>query len=83
LADLASPVGAFIRECCHVGPGYHVERADLFNAWRRWCEGQGREHPGDAGTFGRNLRAAVPSVGDGYPRNGEGRVRVYEGIGLK
>jgi putative DNA primase/helicase len=83
LADLASPVGAFVRELCKVAPGCHIERSALFDAWKRWCEGQGREHPGDSATFGRNLRAVVPSLGDAYPRTDEGRVRVYEGLCLK
>jgi putative DNA primase/helicase len=84
LADLASPVGAFVRERCDVGPGCRVERVDLFDAWKQWCETQGREHPGDAATFGRNLRAAVPSLGNAQPRTDTGeRVRVYEGIRLK
>jgi putative DNA primase/helicase len=81
LNDLASPVGAFVRECCLVGPGYQIERSTLFNAWKNWCEAQGREHPGDAATFGRNLRAVLPTVGDTQPRTDTGdRVRVYEGI---
>jgi putative DNA primase/helicase len=84
LTDLASPVGAFVRERCHIGPGFQVERALLFEAWKRWCEEQGREHAGDSATFGRNLRAAVPSLGDAQPRTDAGeRVRVYEGIRLK
>jgi putative DNA primase/helicase len=83
LADLASPVGAFIRERCQVGPGYQVERFALFVAWKGWCEEHGRQHPGEAATFGRNLRAAVPDLADAYPRSEDGRVRVYQGIGLR
>lgn len=84
LTDLASPVGAFVRDRCEVGPGYQVGRAVLFEAWQTWCKGQGREHPGDSGTFGRNLRAVVSTLGDAHPRTDTGdRVRVYEGIRLK
>jgi putative DNA primase/helicase len=84
LADLASPVGAFVRERCQVGPGCQIERSALFDAWKRWCEEQGREHPGDSATFGRNLRAVFPALGDAQPRTDTGdRVRVYEGICLK
>lgn len=84
LADLASPVGAFVHERCRVEPGRQIERSALFNAWKRWCEEQGRDHPGDSATFGRNLRAVVPALGDAQPRTDAGeRVRVYEGIGLK
>ena len=84
LADLASPVGAFVRDRCNIAPGCQIERSALFDAWKRWCEGQGREHPGDSATFGRNLRAVVPSLGDAQPRTDAGeRIRVYEGICLK
>jgi putative DNA primase/helicase len=84
LNDLSSPVGAFVRERCQVGAGCQIERSVLFDAWQAWCQEQGREHPGDASTFGRNLRAAVPSIGDAQPRTDTGeRIRVYEGICLK
>ena len=84
LTDLASPVGAFVRDCCNVGPGLQIERSALFEAWKRWCEAQGREHPGNAASFGRDLRAAVPALGDAQPRTDAGeRIRVYEGISLK
>lgn len=83
LENLSSPVGAFVRERCRVGPGGSVEKKALFDAWKRWCEGQNREHPGDAATFGRNLRAVVPNLGESYQRTGSaGRVYVYEGITL-
>jgi putative DNA primase/helicase len=84
LADLSSPVGAFVRERCQVRPGCQIERSALFSAWQCWCQEQGRDHPGDAATFGRNLRAAVPSLGNSQPRAESGcRVRVYEGVCLK
>jgi putative DNA primase/helicase len=83
LTDLASPVGAFVRERCQIGPSCQIERFVLFNAWKCWCEQQGRE-PGDTATFGRDLRAAVPSLGDTQPRTEAGeRIRVYRGICLK
>ena len=83
LADLASPVGAFVRDCCKVAPGCQIEKVTLYERWKAWCQEQGREHPGDAATFGRNLFAAVPSVDDAYPRTETGRVHVYKGICLK
>ena len=56
LVDLASPVGAFVRERCLIGPGDQVERSVLFGAWKDWCAEQGRDKPGTAATFGRDLR---------------------------
>ena len=38
LEDIASPVGAFVRERCHVGPEYEVPIAKLYFAWRLDCE---------------------------------------------
>jgi putative DNA primase/helicase len=82
LENLSSPVGAFVRARCKVGPGCTVEKQVLFKAWQSWCEEQGRDRPGDSATFGRNLRAVVPNLGEGYPRRDESRVYVYEGIAL-
>jgi len=52
--DLGSPIGAFIRERCV------VETSTLFESWCEWSKQQGRDHPGTAQTFGRDLRAAFP-----------------------
>jgi putative DNA primase/helicase len=82
LHDLVSPIRAFIRERCAVGPGRIVEIGTLFSAWREWCREQGRDQHGTQQTFGRDLRAAVP-VASRQPRENGGRIRVYEGIGLE
>jgi putative DNA primase/helicase len=82
LSDLASPVGAFVRECCKIGSGHQVEKDALYDAWKIWCQRQGRDHPGDKSSFGRNLRAAVSAIKDSKPRTQEGRSHVYEGICL-
>ena len=82
LYDLGSPIGAFIREHCDVGPGRTVECGKLFGRWKEWCHEQGRTHPGTLQTFGRDLRAAVPGLKTTRSRTWEGRTRHYEGIGL-
>ena len=82
LEDLASPIGAFIRECCVVGAERQVAKADLYQGWMAWCQRSGREHPGDAATFGRNLMAAEPRIRSGQPREGGKRTSIYSGIGL-
>ena len=38
LEDLGSPVGAFVRERCEVGPVFQVEVGALFAAWKNWCD---------------------------------------------
>ena len=83
LGDLSSPIGAFVRDRCQLGTDCNIERSLLFEAWKNWCDEQGKAHPGDAATFGRNLHAAVPSLGDAQKRTSDGeRIRVYEGTHL-
>ncbi len=83
LEDLGSPVGAFVRERCEARPGLQVEIRRLFVAWQAWCEEQGREHPGTRQTFGRDLRAVLPGLKTRQPRDGDERLRLYEGVDLK
>jgi hypothetical protein len=83
MEDLASPVGAFVRERCFVATGERVETGDLFAAWRAWCEAHGRREPGTEQTFGRDLRAAVPTLGKSRPRTPEGRLYYYLNIRLR
>ena len=83
LADLASPVGAFVRERCNLGPGLQVERSRLFQAYVAWRKSQGEEHPVTEELFGRNLRSAVPSLSTTRPRTDGSRLRLYEGIALR
>lgn len=83
LEDLSSPVGAFVRECCYVEPGARIEVRELYQAWRSWCEQHGKTEPGTAETFGRDLRATVPTLSKTRPRTSEGRQNVYSGIRLR
>ena len=80
--DLGSPIGAFLRERCEVGRGLEVPQSRLFEAWKSWCEDNGRERPGSVQMFGRNLRAAVPWLGESQPRVAGTRLRYYQGIRL-
>jgi putative DNA primase/helicase len=83
LENLTSPVGAFVREQCYVGPEYAADVDDAYKAWCDWCEQNGRKHPGTKQSFGRDLQAALPKVRVRQPRQDGGRVRVYEGVGLR
>lgn len=81
LEDLSSPMGAFLRDRCDVGPGCSIERDALFAEWKRWCNSQGRDHPGTKATFGRDLHAALPQLKSPQPRvQGGGRLRMYDGV---
>jgi putative DNA primase/helicase len=80
LEDLSSPISAFVRDICTLGP-YQVDVEALWTAWKAWCEGDNR-HAGTKALFGRDLRAAVPTLKRIRPR-GEERRYAYEGIGLR
>ena len=84
MEDLASPIGAFVRECCEVGPGFQELIDDLYQRWKSWAESQGHKDAGRKPVFGRNLRAALPQLEDAQQRlpNGD-RVRLYRGIRLR
>lgn len=82
LDELASPVIAFVRERCTIAPGHRIDSQDLYAGWVDWCGKQGREHPGNAATFGRDLFAAFPSLEKTRPRIGGIRTWVYEGVSL-
>ncbi|QJX00253.1 DNA primase family protein [Frigoriglobus tundricola] len=83
MEDLSSPVGAFVRERCRIEAGSRVEVCELYSAWRAWCDEHGRREPGTEETFGRDLRAAVPSLDKARPRTRDGRLYVYVGIRLR
>jgi len=82
LEMLASPIKAFIEECCEVRPGLTAPVELLWQKWCMWCESVGRK-PGTKQTFGRDLRAAIPSLKTTQPRDGDIRTRYYQGIALK
>jgi putative DNA primase/helicase len=81
MEDLTSPVGAFVRERCELGNDFSIRMADLYEAYQKWCEDNGRK-PTSQQVFGRDLRAAQPDIGDSQPRARGARVRVYKGIRL-
>jgi putative DNA primase/helicase len=83
LEALGSPVKAYVRERCSIGHGHSVPADLLYQDWRMWCENNGRKEPGTKQWFGRDLKAAVPGLQTKRPKEGEDRVRVYEGISLE
>lgn len=84
LEDLSSPISAFVRERCVTGAEESVPVDYLWKSWKRWCEDDNR-HPGTKQTFGRNLKAALPTIRRSKPRSEEGdeRIPTYVGIGLQ
>ena len=79
---LSSPVAAFVKDCCLVGPNFQVKKADLFGAWKGWAEENGH-HPGSTELFSRNLQAAV-TVQSYRPKGHSSHERptCWRGIGL-
>jgi putative DNA primase/helicase len=83
LEDLSSPIGAFVRERCEVGPGHSIAVEALYAEFRSWCSTEGRDRIPTIKMFGRDLRAIVPGIRKTRPRDGDARFYVYEGIGRK
>jgi putative DNA primase/helicase len=84
MRDLASPVGAFVREMCVVEYGAEVGSDELYQAYKEWCAAG--EFPKSPKThFGRDLMAACPGVKKTRPwiAGGGKRPHVYVGIRLK
>jgi putative DNA primase/helicase len=82
LEDLSSPIGAFVRDRCNLGPSESIERDQLYKAYQQWCLDHGHKAVSDA-TFGRDLRAAASAVRPFRPRTGVlKRPKYYAGIRL-
>jgi putative DNA primase/helicase len=81
MRDLASPVGAFVRQMCKIDPDGKIETDKLYRAYKSWCDDNGHVKAAKA-VFGRNLHAVVPSVIKERPREGDSRIRYYAGINL-
>jgi putative DNA primase/helicase len=81
MRDLASPVGAFVRQRCVLGPDHQIGTDDLYAAYKLWAEDAGhikrnKEH------FGRDLKA-VARIRKQRPREAGGRTHVYVGINVR
>lgn len=81
MADLVSPASAFVRDRCTTGPGHEVPCDELYLAWKSWADDNGHK-AGSVQTFGRNLRAVLPSLRTIRPRDGDDRQRWFQGVSL-
>jgi putative DNA primase/helicase len=78
LEDLASPVGAFLRDWCTTEKAKaKVLVHNLYDAYTIWCDVEGHKPKSNA-WFGRDLRAKFP----GLKSRGRGHDKFYEGIDL-
>ena len=84
LADLVSPVAAFVRDRCVRGAHLNVGCEELYADWKRWADDNGHR-AGSTQTFGRDLRAVIPGLRVTRPREDENehRQRRYGGIGRR
>jgi putative DNA primase/helicase len=84
MRDLASPARAFVRERCVLGPDEQAECDGLYKSFREWCDDAGLPKPAKH-VFGRDLRAAFPSIKVMRPRGADGKPgpRAYVGVKFK
>ena len=80
--DLGSPIGAFVRDCCTLGPNASCRPETLYSRWLAWCNEQHIMNVGTVQTFGRDLRSVVAALKTVKHRNGGPLERFYEGVGL-
>jgi putative DNA primase/helicase len=81
MLDMASPAGAFGRERCELDPTAQIATDTLYSEFGAWCEHEGHPKPG-AAHFGRDLKAAFPSINKVRRRSGARFVAYYAGIRL-
>ena len=82
LDDMASPVGAFLREKCELEADAVTSKDELFSAFRLWCE-QNNEHASCKRMFAKNLIAASGRrIKTTKPRDGNARRQCFSGIRL-
>jgi putative DNA primase/helicase len=82
LQDLASPIGAFIRDRCELDVGHEIPVDELWSAWKLWAEDNGQT-VGTKQRLGTNLRAAHAPIKVVQPGSGDNRPRFYRGVTLK
>jgi putative DNA primase/helicase len=83
MEDLGSPVAAFVRERCEVGPTKSIAVDALYADYRAWCIENGHEHISTKEMFGRDLRSAQPGLKKVRGGSDGDRATRYEGIGRK
>ena len=77
-----NPIGAFVKTECTLGPAEEIEKAQVFDAYEKFCERNGIPLPPDKGFFFKELltRFAVQNV---RRRDGNDRIQKLVGIDLR
>ena len=82
LGARTSPIRAFLAERCRLDPTASAPKAEVFGSWTRWCA-EREMTPGAESWFAKELLAAFPGgVRSSRPRDGDDRVRMFEGLAL-
>jgi putative DNA primase/helicase len=82
METLASPIKSFLKDRCKVDPEASESIQNLFLQWKFWCMAKGQEHIGNDDDFGRNLRAALPTLKKIRPYVDGVRTYSYKGLRL-
>jgi putative DNA primase/helicase len=83
IGNLSSDVGLFVKERCIIGPEAEVLVDTLFRKFQDWCIARGVRYSLASQHFSAKVRAAVPTVRDGRPRDNPSRLTLLTGIGLR
>ncbi|MBS0002373.1 MAG: hypothetical protein KFF45_04770 [Thioalkalivibrio sp.] len=85
MGDLSSPIPAFVREWCEVGPEHWVAKDRLFAAFREWHrDHMGQDYLSNSNVFARDLYSAMDQqVRDSKRGPQEARVPGVAGIALR
>jgi putative DNA primase/helicase len=82
MRDLASPVAAFVRQCCEVGANLSIKVDDIYAAYKTWAEPNGHRIMAKE-TFGRDLLALPQGFRKSRPRKDGDRVWRYVGLDIR
>jgi putative DNA primase/helicase len=87
IETLGSPIRAFLRDRCDVGPKKEVDAETLYHVYLSWAEANRQKTPNKE-WWARELRAAVPGLKSYRPHKkndakGDKRELRYRGVGLR
>ncbi len=83
ISRIGAPIAAFVEDECEIDLEGHVNKDDLFRAFKDWCREQDRIWHGNKETFSKDLLISCPYVKPSKIRDGGGRKPVYRGLKLR
>lgn len=82
LADLVSPISAFVREACTTGADETAQVATLYREYAAWCDENGRG-TSSVQKLSSDLRTILPTLSVYRPKvDGRALPRHYRGLGI-